>query len=52
MLRASGGWQAPEALERLDAWEEGARRRLARLEAGESLGDVYEEEDEGSPTDE
>ncbi len=45
-MRASAGWKAPEGRELLDAWEEAARQRLARLDAGESLEIVYDE-DEG-----
>ncbi len=45
-LRDSGGWESPEGRELLDAWEEAARQRLARLDAGESLEIVYDE-DEG-----
>ncbi len=47
-MRASAGWESPEGRELLDAWEEDARRRLARVEGGEALGAVYEDdEDEG-----
>ena len=48
ILRNSAGWSSPESLEILDSWEEGARRRLERLEDGESLESVYnDDEDEG-----
>ncbi len=43
-LRASAGWKSPEGRELLDAWEEAARRRLARVDEGETLGAVYNEE--------
>jgi len=43
-LRAGKGWESPESVELLDAWEEDARRRLERLENGERLEDVYADE--------
>ncbi len=43
-LRAGAGWESPEALEMLAAWEEAARRRLERIEDGERLEDVYADE--------
>ncbi len=43
-LRSSVGWQSPDALDRLDQWEEDARRRLERIESGERLEDVYADE--------
>ncbi len=46
-LRDSGGWQTPEGVALLDSWEDDARRRLARVEGGETLEAVYED-DEGA----
>jgi hypothetical protein len=47
-LRDSGGWESPEGADLLDSWEEDARRRLERVEGGEALQAVYEDdEDEG-----
>ncbi len=46
-MRASVGWKSPEGRELLDAWEEAARQRLVRVEEGEPLELVYDE-DEGS----
>ncbi len=43
-LRESGGWESPEGAAILDCWEDDARRRLARVEEGETLGAVYDEE--------
>ncbi len=43
-MRVSAGWKSPEGRELLDAWEEDARRRLARVDKGETLGAVYDEE--------
>ncbi len=43
-LRDSGGWESPEGAGILDSWEDDARRRLARVEEGETLGAVYDEE--------
>ncbi len=45
-LRESGGWESPEGAAILDSWEDDARRRLARVEEGEPLELVYDE-DEG-----
>ncbi len=45
-MRASAGWKSPEGRELLDAWEEDARQRLARVEEGETLGAVYEDDGE------
>ncbi len=45
-LRDSGGWESPEGADLLDSWEDDARRRLARVEEGEPLELVYDE-DEG-----
>ncbi len=42
-LRESGGWESPEGAAILDCWEDDARRRLARVEEGETLGAVYDE---------
>ncbi len=49
MLRASGGWQTPEAAELLDLWEEDARRRLELIQdlPPERWGEVYEDDHEG-----
>jgi hypothetical protein len=41
----SRGWKSPEAQAELEAWQEAARRRCARIEAGESLSEVYEGHD-------
>ncbi len=48
MLRASGGWWRPEDLAILDAWEEGARRRIEKTAAlpPKRWGEVYEEDDD------
>ncbi len=47
-LRAGKGWESPESVELLDAWEEDARQRLERIEDGEPLEAVYnDDEDEG-----
>ncbi len=46
-MRPSVGWKSPEGRELLDAWEEAARQRLARLDAGESLYLVYDEDEGG-----
>ncbi len=46
-MRASVGWKSPEGRELLDAWEEAARQRLARVNNGSPLEIVYDE-DEGS----
>lgn len=46
IYRDSAGWTTPEALEILDSWEEGARRRLERLEDSEPLEVVYDEHEE------
>ncbi len=46
-MRASAGWKSPEGRELLDAWEGAARQRLARLDAGESLDLVYDEDEGG-----
>ncbi len=43
-LRGSAGWQLPEGADLLDSWEEDARRRLERVEGGEALQAVYEDE--------
>ncbi len=40
-LRESGGWESPEGRAHLDCWEDDARRRLARIEEGETLEAVY-----------
>ncbi len=40
-LRESGGWESPEGAGILDSWEDDARRRLARVEEGETLEAVY-----------
>lgn len=45
-LRSGAGWSSPDALDRLDEWEESARRRLERIENGEPLEVVYDEHDE------
>ncbi len=45
-LRDSPGWREPEAQTRLDEWEEDARRRLRRIEYGESLEVVYEHDED------
>ncbi len=45
-LRGSAGWQTPEGADLLDSWEEGARRRLARVAEGETLEAVYEDDEE------
>ncbi len=45
-MRASAGWKSPEGRELLDAWEEAARQRLARVNNGSPLEIVYDE-DEG-----
>ncbi len=45
-MRASAGWKSPEGRELLDAWEEAARQRLVRVDEGEPLELVYDE-DEG-----
>jgi hypothetical protein len=39
-LRESPGWQDSEAQQRLDEWQEDARRRLAQVE---ELGDQWRE---------
>lgn len=46
ILRDSAGWTSPESLEILDSWEEGARRRLERLEDGESPEVVYDDDED------
>ncbi len=46
-MRASAGWKSSEGRELLGAWEEDARQRLARLDAGESLDLVYDEDEGG-----
>ncbi len=46
LMRSSGGWESPEGRELLDGWEEGARQRLARVEEGETLEAVYEDDGE------
>ena len=47
ILRDGPGWQSPESLNLLDEWEEDARRRLERVEDGETLEVVYDDlEDE------
>ena len=54
-FRNCAGWTSPEAMELLAAWEEDARQRLARVEAGEPLAAVYDdagEELEAAYTDE
>ena len=43
-FRNSLGWRSPESLDLLAAWEEGARRRLERVEDGEPLEVVYNEQ--------
>lgn len=52
-LRSSEGWSSPEALDRLDEWEEGARRRVEQTKdlPPERWGEVYEHDDE-EPDDE
>lgn len=45
-LHADAGWSSPESLELLNAWEKDARRRLERVEGGEPLEVVYND-DEG-----
>lgn len=45
-LRDSGGWESPEGAGLLDSWEDDARRRLARVEEGETLEAVYEDDGE------
>ena len=50
-LRNSAGWTSPESLQILDSWEDAARRRLARIEAGEPLEVVYNELDEDEELD-
>ncbi len=45
-LRGGGGWQTPAGRESLDGWEEATRRRLVRVEEGEPLEAVYDEDDE------
>ncbi len=45
-LRDSGGWEFPEGAALLDSWEDDARRRLARVEEGETLEAVYEDDGE------
>ncbi len=47
-MRASVGWKSPEGRELLDAWEEAARQRLARVNNGSPLEIVYDEDDEGA----
>lgn len=45
-LRDDAGWTTAESLEILERWEEAARRRLERVEAGESLSAVYNDDEE------
>jgi hypothetical protein len=45
MWRASPGWQDAAAQDRVESWETDARRRLERIEEGESLEEVYEDHD-------